>query len=79
MPSACTTTPVSYTHLDVYKRQVGYLACDGAFCGSVLISDEVKPTARQAMDSLHSQGVRTVMFTGDSKAVACLVYTSPPF
>ena len=49
---------------------VVYLACDGAFCGSVLISDEVKPTARQAMDSLHSQGVRTVMLTGDSKAVA---------
>ena len=49
---------------------VVYLACDGAFWGSVLISDEVKPTARQAMDSLHSQGVRTVMLTGDSKAVA---------
>ena len=49
---------------------VVYLACDGVFCGSVLISDEVKPTARQAMDSLHSQGVRTVMLTGDSKAVA---------
>lgn len=49
---------------------VVYLACDGAFLGSVLISDEVKPTARQAMDSLRSQGVRTVMLTGDSKAVA---------
>ena len=49
---------------------VVYLACDGTFLGSVLISDEVKPTARQAMDSLRSQGVRTVMLTGDSKAVA---------
>ena len=49
---------------------VVYLACDGTFWGSILISDEVKPTARQAMDSLHSLGVRTVMLTGDSKAVA---------
>lgn len=49
---------------------VVYLACDGAFLGSVLIADEVKETARQAMDSLHRQGVRTVMLTGDSQAVA---------
>ena len=49
---------------------VVYLACDGVFYGSVLIADEVKENARAAIDSLHRQGVRTVMLTGDSQAVA---------
>ena len=47
-----------------------YVARDGQFLGSILISDEEKPTAAAAMQDLHRQGVRTVMLTGDSPAVA---------
>ena len=47
-----------------------YVARDGRFLGSILISDEEKPTAAAAMEDLRRQGVRTVMLTGDSPAVA---------
>ena len=47
-----------------------YVAREGQFIGSILISDEEKPTAKAAMQGLQAQGVRTVMLTGDSPAVA---------
>ena len=50
-----------------------YVARDGQFLGSILISDEEKPTAETAMQGLQAQGVRTVMLTGDAPAVAELV------
>ena len=49
---------------------VVYVARDGQFLGSILISDEEKPTARPAVQDLRAQGVRTVMLTGDDPAVA---------
>ena len=50
-----------------------YVARDGQFLGSILISDEEKPTAGTAMQGLQAQSVRTVMLTGDAPAVAELV------
>ena len=50
-----------------------YVARDGQFLGSILISDEEKPTAGTAMQGLQAQGVRTVMLTGDAPAVAELL------
>ncbi len=47
-----------------------YVAREGQFLGSILISDEEKPTAKAAMQGLQAQGVRTVMLTGDTPAVA---------
>ena len=49
---------------------VVYVACGGQFWGSILIADQVKPTAAGAIAGLKAQGVRTVMLTGDSAAVA---------
>lgn len=49
---------------------VVYVAADGHFLGSILISDQMKPTTSQAIHDLQSQGVRTVMLTGDSRSVA---------
>ena len=51
-----------------------YVARDGAFLGSVLISDALKPQARQAIRDLKASGVRrTVMLTGDGEAVSAQV------
>jgi len=48
---------------------VVYLAVDGAFAGSVVISDEIKPDSKLAIQNLKAIGVRnTVMLTGDSRA-----------
>ena len=49
---------------------VVYLARDGVFLGSILISDELKEHTPAAIRDLRTQGVRTVMLTGDSAGVA---------
>ena len=49
---------------------VVYVAADGQFLGSILISDQMKPTTPQAIQGLQAQNVRTVMLTGDSHSVA---------
>ena len=49
---------------------VVYVAEGSRFIGSVVISDQVKPTARRAVDALRAQGIRTVMLTGDAENVA---------
>lgn len=49
---------------------VVYVAREGTFCGSILIADELKENAARAVEALRRQGVRTVMLTGDSEAVA---------
>lgn len=49
---------------------VVYVAVDGAFAGSILIADEVKPDAAEAIRGLKAAGIKkTVMLTGDSAAV----------
>lgn len=49
---------------------VVYVALNGAFLGSILISDIAKPTAASALKQLKQLGIRTVMLTGDSATVA---------
>lgn len=50
---------------------VVYVAVNGVFAGSVVISDSLKPTSVEAVKALKACGVaKTVMLTGDSKAVA---------
>lgn len=49
---------------------VVYLARDGVFAGTIVISDTVKEHAAQAIRDLKQAGVkRTMMLTGDRKAV----------
>ena len=48
-----------------------HLAIDGAYAGHILISDQAKPDAAQAVAALRQAGVqRTVMLTGDHESVA---------
>ena len=48
-----------------------YVAVDGKFAGCILISDLLKPHAKEAIAALKNAGVtRTVMLTGDTKRVA---------
>ena len=58
-------------------RSVGtivHMAVDGAYAGHIVISDVVKPDAREAIAALRRAGVRkTVMLTGDMQKVAAKV------
>ena len=48
-----------------------HMAIDGSYAGHIVISDVVKPRAKEAVRALKRSGVReTVMLTGDAKAVA---------
>lgn len=51
-----------------------YVAYDGRFCGTIELGDEIKQSSAQAVEALRSQGIGTVMLTGDNpntaKAVA---------
>ena len=47
------------------------MAVDGTFAGCIVISDLLKPHAKEAIDALKRAGVtRTVMLTGDTKRAA---------
>ena len=52
--------PVSYTHLDVYKRQV---SSDGTLVGIVTADDVFDVSIEEATEDFHKSG-------------ACLLYTS---
>lgn len=48
-----------------------HIAIDGRYAGHIVISDAVKPQAKEALEQLKDAGVeRTVMLTGDNDAVA---------
>ena len=48
-----------------------HMAVDGQYAGHIVISDVVKPHAKEAIEALHKAGVeKTVMLTGDAKRVA---------
>lgn len=47
-----------------------YLAVDGSFAGSIVISDQLKSSSVAAMKDLQAQGIRTVLLTGDSEKTA---------
>ena len=49
---------------------VVYVAVDDKYAGCIVISDVIKPTTKQAIEGLKNQNIKTVMLTGDSKAVA---------
>lgn len=48
-----------------------HVACEGMYAGHIVISDVIKPNAKEAISRLKDLGVhKTVMLTGDAKRVA---------
>lgn len=61
---------VSYEACDAIGTVV-HVAVDGAYAGYILISDKLKPHAKEAISALKRAGVsKTVMLTGDASNVA---------
>ena len=61
---------IAFTATDA-PGTVLYVAADGTFLGSIVISDTVKPGAVRAIADLRAAGVgKTVMLTGDREPVA---------
>ena len=49
---------------------VAHIAVEGEYSGRIIITDELKPDATEAIRALHAQGIETAMLTGDSQSVA---------
>ncbi|MGJ3254261.1 MAG: heavy metal translocating P-type ATPase [Elainellaceae cyanobacterium] len=54
----------------VVDGTVAHLAIDGQYTGRIIVADELKEDASNAIKALQAQGIETAMFTGDSQAVA---------
>lgn len=64
------SAPLPGEHLEVAQA---FAARDGQLLGAIAVPDTVQSEARQAMDVIHAMGIRTVLLTGDAKAVADIV------
>ncbi len=51
-------------------QTVMFVAIDGALAGLIGVADPVKPSTSEAIESLHRDGIRIVMLTGDARARA---------
>ena len=59
------------SYQECHVGTVVHMAVDGKYAGHILISDIVKPHAKEAIAELKKAGItKTVMLTGDSKRVA---------
>ena len=62
---------VSFEPCHEHAGTVLHVAVDGAYCGHIVVSDEIKETSKAAMEALRKAGVeKTVMLTGDAERVA---------
>jgi Cu+-exporting ATPase len=54
-------------------QTVMYVVLDGALAGLIGVADPIKATTPDAIRRLHSEGLRIVMLTGDSRTTAAAV------
>ena len=60
---------ISFEAKDIAGTVV-HVAVDGRYAGYITIADQVKEDAAAAIRGLKARGIKTVMLTGDSRAVA---------
>jgi len=51
-------------------QTIVHVTIDGKPAGTLGLADPVKPSAREAIESLHRDGLRIVMLTGDNRSAA---------
>lgn len=56
--------------LQTQGRTVMYVAVDGQFAGLVAVSDPIKQSTPEAVETLHDLGLRIIMLTGDNEKTA---------
>ena len=56
--------------LRIEGQTVMFVAIDGRAAGIVGVADPIKTTTPDAINQLHSEGIRIVMLTGDSRTTA---------
>ncbi len=59
-----------FDNLSDMGKTVVICAVDGKALGVIAISDEIRSSSKQAIESLQASGIETVMLTGDNKQTA---------
>src|SRR3984957_15777816 len=54
-------------------QTIVHVTIDGQPAGTLGLADPLKPSAREAIESLHRDGLRVVMLTGDNRSAAQVV------
>lgn len=63
--------PHACKHCESHPGTVVHVAIDGTYAGHIVIADEVKPDAKEAISNLRALGIsHTVMLTGDKEEAA---------
>ena len=52
---------------------VVYVAKNGEYLGAIRIADELREESREVLSALRAQGAKTILFTGDSEAIAARI------
>ena len=47
-----------------------FVARDGQLLGAIVVADTVRPEAADAIKAIHTMGIKTILLTGDARAVA---------
>ena len=63
------TVPSAVSH-DTAAASDVFVTRNNEILGVIAVSDTVRPDAKRAIDALNEMGMRTVLLTGDSRAVA---------
>lgn len=72
-PEATDYRGTVHTHDGIEPTTIVYLFSETAIMGSILLKDNIKKTALDAVNSLREMGLRVVMATGDNSAAATCV------
>ena len=69
---------ISKFNVKIEKENIGttvYIVIDDVYCGYILIADEIKDSAKETINYLKKNDIKTIMLTGDNDAIAKNVST----
>ncbi len=62
---------IQISQLPDFTETTAYIAKDNKYIGYIIIADEIKENARNALDSIREEGVnKIIMLTGDKQAIS---------
>jgi Cd2+/Zn2+-exporting ATPase len=67
--ASCAAAPIAEVPPTAAGLSEIWLSCDGLI-GRVILRDDIRPQAREVVDELRREGLRTVVLTGDRRATA---------
>jgi Cu+-exporting ATPase len=69
-PGALATGFFNSDELRGEGQTVMFVSIDGRMAGLIGVADQIKPSAKQAIDALHKQNIEVIMMTGDNRTTA---------